>query len=330
MSRPSSSAARSPSTAKIPRSPPTAAPPATPTSARPRFSSWRPPRATRLPTARAAWMPPSRSPACSTPAPIASPSAAAAPSPPATSRDGIYCQRRPHRLGRSRGPGLRRQDRADQRQGHSQRQRSRAHHRLQHHPQPLRAQGPGSVHRDHQGLLVYLRRALHGRRLRGRRHALPGTYRVSVSRGSSVATSNLPSTAFIANGSLVVSADLTGQVFDVKTVQIGGKVTLNGKDPELTADCSTTRNPYERKAQVQFLETSKGYSFTYGARCMDAAFEVAGMLYPGTYRVSVSRGSSVATSNLPRRHSSPTAPSSSPPTSLARSSTSRPSRSADA
>ena len=32
---------------------------------------------------------------------------------------------------------------------------------------------------------------------------------------------------------------------------------------------------------------------------MDAAFEFAGMLYPGTYRVSVSRGSSVSTSNLP-------------------------------
>ncbi|MBL9008693.1 MAG: hypothetical protein JNJ46_30820 [Myxococcales bacterium] len=127
----------------------------------------------------------------------------------------------------------------------------------------------------------------------------PGTYRVSVSRGSSYQTSNLPSTGFVANAMLTVAADLTGQVFDVKTVQLGGKVTLNGKDPEVTSDCSGTRNPYERKAQVQFVETSKGYTFTYGPRCLDTGFEFSGMIFPGTYRVSVSRGSSYQTSNLP-------------------------------
>ncbi len=127
----------------------------------------------------------------------------------------------------------------------------------------------------------------------------PGTYRVSVSRGSSYQTSNLPSTGFVVNSALTITADLTGQVFDVKTVQLGGRVTLNGKDPEVTMDCSATRNPYERKAQVQLVETSKGYTFTYGPRCQDANFEFSGMIFPGTYRVTVSRGSSYGTSNLP-------------------------------
>ncbi len=127
----------------------------------------------------------------------------------------------------------------------------------------------------------------------------PGTYRVTVSRGSSYGTSNLPSTGYVANAALTVAADLSGQVYDVRTIQVMGKVTLNGKDPEATMDCSAMRNAYERKAQVQFVETSKGYSFTYGARCMDTGFEWSGMLYPGTYQVLVSRGSSYNTSNLP-------------------------------
>ncbi len=86
---------------------------------------------------------------------------------------------------------------------------------------------------------------------------------------------------------------------NVKTVQISGKVTLNGKDPEITADCSTTRNPYERKAQVRFTEVSRGYTFTFGTQCRDADFSYSGDVYPGTYQIAASRGSSVATSNLP-------------------------------
>ena len=127
----------------------------------------------------------------------------------------------------------------------------------------------------------------------------PGTYQVTVSRGSSYSTSNLLSTGYIVTTSLAVSSDLMGQVFDVKTLRVAGKVTLNGKDPEVTMDCSDTRNPYERKAQVRFSEPTRGYTFTFGSLCRDTDWAFEGQIYPGTYQITASRGSSYQTSNLP-------------------------------
>jgi hypothetical protein len=127
----------------------------------------------------------------------------------------------------------------------------------------------------------------------------PGTYQVLVSRGSSYGTSNLLSTPYIAASGLSVSADLMGQVFDVKTLRVAGRVTLNGKEPEATMDCSDIRNPYERKAQVRFNDDVRGYAFTFGSRCIDSGWMFEGQIYPGTYQITASRGSSYATSNLP-------------------------------
>ena len=51
---------------------------------------------------------------------------------------------------------------------------------------------------------------------------------------------------------------------------------------------------------MRFTEVSRGYSFTFGTQCRDADFSYSGDVYPGTYQIAASRGSSVSTSNLPR------------------------------
>jgi hypothetical protein len=125
----------------------------------------------------------------------------------------------------------------------------------------------------------------------------PGTYEVRVKRGY-YARSNLPTAAYLVNAAYVVSGDLAGQVYDLKTVNVSGKVTLNGADPVPTTSCSTTSNPDDAKVELTFTDAKQGYSFSYSILCRDSGFNFAGMLYPGTYEVRVKRGYYVR-SNVP-------------------------------
>ena len=115
----------------------------------------------------------------------------------------------------------------------------------------------------------------------------PGTYRVSVVGNSN---SNLPQgSAFVANPALVISASQTALVLDVKTVTVGGKITLNGAEP--TSTC-TSSSP----ASVLLREVTQGYSLTIAVPC-NTMFAWSGTVYPGTYKVSVAGNSN---SNLPQ------------------------------
>jgi hypothetical protein len=120
----------------------------------------------------------------------------------------------------------------------------------------------------------------------------PGTYAVSVAGGS---YSNLPAEAFLANPSLTVSGAVSGQTLDVKTVSVGGTLTLNGAAPSTSTYCNP--NPTETKASVDFVDTTSGYSFAVPIACSSASFAWSGVVYPGTYRISVAGASGY--SNLP-------------------------------
>ncbi len=120
----------------------------------------------------------------------------------------------------------------------------------------------------------------------------PGTYTVSVA-GSQY--SNLPDTPFVANSALAVTSDLTGQKLDVKTVSVGGSLTLNGAQPSSTTACNPS--PTATKANVSFVDAASGYAFALPVACSSASFAWTGSVYPGTYRISVAGASGY--SNLP-------------------------------
>ncbi|MHB8873235.1 MAG: hypothetical protein ACYC8T_06065, partial [Myxococcaceae bacterium] len=120
----------------------------------------------------------------------------------------------------------------------------------------------------------------------------PGTYEVRV-RGSSY--SNLPSASYQAATGYVVATALGNQTFNVSTVTVSGRVTLNGATPaNVTTNCASY--PNDVKASVQFTDSAKGYSVTADVLCSSAVFAFSTQIYPGTYQVRV-RGSSYC--NLP-------------------------------
>jgi len=115
----------------------------------------------------------------------------------------------------------------------------------------------------------------------------PGTYRVTV---VGTTYSNLPrDSEYMVDPAFVVGGDRTGLAFDVRAVLVSGTITLNGRMPTRTC---TSASP----ATVRFVDATRNYDMALAAAC-DAGFSFAGLLYPGTYRVSV-----VGTtySNLPR------------------------------
>ena len=120
----------------------------------------------------------------------------------------------------------------------------------------------------------------------------PATYAVSVAGGS---YSNLPSQAFVANGALAVTGGVGTQALDVKTVSVGGSLTLNGAVPSATTACNPS--PTATKASVDFLDSTSGYGFSLPVACSSASFAWSGVVYPGTYRISVAGASGY--SNLP-------------------------------
>ena len=120
----------------------------------------------------------------------------------------------------------------------------------------------------------------------------PGTYQVTVS-GSDY--SNLPNEAFMANASLAVLTPVSGQALDVKTAPVGGTLALNGAAPSTTTACNP--NPTATKANVAFVDTTSGYAFQVPVACSAANFSWTGVVYPGTYRISVAGANGY--SNLP-------------------------------
>lgn len=120
----------------------------------------------------------------------------------------------------------------------------------------------------------------------------PGTYTATVTGGD---YSNLPSQPFVANTALTVSGATSGQVLDVKTVPVGGTIALNGAPPATTTYCNPS--PTATKATVSFVDTTSGYDFSVPIACSSASFAWSGVVYPGTYRISVAGANGY--SNLP-------------------------------
>jgi hypothetical protein len=160
----------------------------------------------------------------------------------------------------------------------------------------------------------------------------PGTYRVSV-MGRGPVWSNLPNASgYVVNAALAVTAAASNLVLDVKTVSVDGTVTLNGAGPTLGSYCPVTATASNlvldvktasvggtvtlngavptlgsyctsspssgSSADVAFTETTTGYNFSFGVPCSSSTFAWSGVLYPGTYRVSV-MGRGPVWSNLP-------------------------------
>ncbi len=124
--------------------------------------------------------------------------------------------------------------------------------------------------------------------------ALPvGTYSVAVSGLASY--TNLPTTAYVANPSLAVTAAVTSLALDVKAFSLAGMVTLNGGAP---MDCPSGSFAGLTKALVTFTDPSgKIPQQQLTMSCGVPGYAFAGMILPGTYRVVVSGEASY--SNLP-------------------------------
>lgn len=120
----------------------------------------------------------------------------------------------------------------------------------------------------------------------------PGTYAVTIA-GSTY--SNLPTQPFVANAALAVASDLSGQTFDVKTVPVGGTLTLNGAEPSTSTYCNP--NPTATKASIDLVDPTNGYDFSIPIACSSANFAWSGVVYPGTYRITVAGANGY--SNLP-------------------------------
>ena len=112
----------------------------------------------------------------------------------------------------------------------------------------------------------------------------PGTYRVTV---GGTYLNEFPGASFLANPNLVVTASQPNLALDVKTVTVGGTVTVNGQPPTAEYQSSQTG------ASIHFADDTQGYSFSAFAACTAAPgaacpLTFTGPVYPGTYRVTVS------------------------------------------
>jgi hypothetical protein len=121
----------------------------------------------------------------------------------------------------------------------------------------------------------------------------PGTYAVRVDGTN--AYSDLPGASFLTDSALAVAADLGGLTLAVRTVQLSGKVTLNGAPP--TPDAMCAGNPGYVTAHVRLIEPTRGYQFSFNTLCKDNAFGYGGTVFPGNYRVTVDGNSTY--SNVP-------------------------------
>src|SRR4029079_10336038 len=72
---------------------------------------------------------------------------------------------------------------------------------------------------------------------------------------------------------------------DVKTVNVGGTITLNGAAPTTLPACNA--QPASSKANVHLVDTARGYSFDLPVPCSATTFAWTGVVFPGTYKVTV-------------------------------------------
>jgi hypothetical protein len=117
---------------------------------------------------------------------------------------------------------------------------------------------------------------------------VPGTYKVEV-RGNSL--SNLPTVSSLIDPAMVLTSSNTALGLDVRTLRVGGTVTLNGQQPTTTCSLSS-------KGTVRLTENTTKAVFNIPIPCNMAMgpFSFEGGVFAGTYTVAV-LGS--YTSNLP-------------------------------
>ena len=108
----------------------------------------------------------------------------------------------------------------------------------------------------------------------------PGTYRVTVEGGYS----DLPSGTYVANAALPINASTNTLAFNVASFAVSGKVTHNGAAPVDSGDCNGT---YYYRGYVRLTETTNGYSFTFPLQDCSGDATFSGIVFPGTYRVTV-------------------------------------------
>jgi hypothetical protein len=115
----------------------------------------------------------------------------------------------------------------------------------------------------------------------------PGVYKVTISEDFS------NDEGYLIDAALPITTATTQLVLDKKNVAVHGTVTLNGSLP--TDDPACAGNPTSSKASVYFTETTLGYAFRFDVPCSSANYEWSGLVFPGTYKVSLSG----SYSNLP-------------------------------
>ncbi len=100
-----------------------------------------------------------------------------------------------------------------------------------------------------------------------------------------------PSGFAMASDKVCSGGDVTKVDLAFCTVNVGGKILNNGKDPLVTTKyCSKSKNYYSTYAQVTLTETTWGYKYTVGLKCQKEAtqkFNWAREIVPGTYKVEV-------------------------------------------
>jgi len=112
-------------------------------------------------------------------------------------------------------------------------------------------------------------------------YVFPGVYEVSV-EGFSGTTLPTDGQQLVLEDLVVGSADETGLVLDVRTVDVSGTISLNGQ-PAGVLNCTGTA------AEIIFTETTQGYFFTTTVGCQGSPTGLpwSMQVYPGTYSVMV-------------------------------------------
>jgi hypothetical protein len=87
-----------------------------------------------------------------------------------------------------------------------------------------------------------------------------------------------------ANSALAVTGNVANQALDVRTVTIGGSITLNGAVPTTGSSC--TGQTTEPKAQVDLVDATHGYAFSLPVACSATSFTWSGAIYRGQYRLT--------------------------------------------
>jgi hypothetical protein len=123
-----------------------------------------------------------------------------------------------------------------------------------------------------------------------------GTYEVTINDSS--LGSELLRPPYTAASALVVSANLTGLMYDEKAVAVSGKVTLNGMDPATVGAC-TNGSSVEGNVLFGDTDNKEGYAFSIPIPCSVGSFNWNGSVYPAHYRVRVDGQG--GTSNLPNQ-----------------------------